>query len=421
MANIVAARDQDRLAPGWRGLAGPLVAVVITGAVFLTLLLVEQASWIWAAAGFAIVSATLSLVLKRRSAAEELRAEDPVTSTVDADVAALAEALGEPAILIDRRGVVLHRNGSAALEWPAMRVGDPLSLSLRAPAVVAALEAAISTGEPQTAELQQPPPNQAWHRVRAAPLPPGKAGSPRTILVTLRNLTEQKRVDAMRVDFIANVSHELRTPLTSLLGFTDTLLGPAANDPVARQKFLTLMRAQATRMSKLIEDLLSLSRIEMRQHVRPTGSVDLTLLVGEVVAGLEGQLKEAGVDLQVSTPAEAMVTGEREELYEVVENLLENAVKYGAPGKVEVTIASSERRGFAFRLSVADQGPGVAAEHVPRLTERFYRADAEASRRKKGTGLGLAIVKHIVQRHRGDLSIVSELGEGTRVDVWLRR
>jgi len=242
-------------------------------------------------------------------------------------------------------------------------------------------------------------------------------------LVTFQSLTELKRVDAMRADFIANASHELRTPLASLIGFIDTLLGPAARDAAAREKFLGIMRVQSDRMSRLIDDLLSLSRIEMHQHVRPTGSVDLSGLLREVREGLQTQAKAADIDVVLTLPeAPVTLTGDRGQLYEVFENLIDNAIKYGADGKiVEVTLTATDRPGLRHLVSIVDHGPGVEPEHVPRMTERFYRIDAESSRKKKGTGLGLAIVKHIIQRHRGQMSIKSKSkpGEGLRVDVLL--
>ncbi|MEO6395395.1 MAG: ATP-binding protein, partial [Devosia sp.] len=174
-------------------------------------------------------------------------------------------------------------------------------------------------------------------------------------------------------------------------------------------------------MSKLIDDLLSLSRIEMRQHLRPTGSVELGAMLREVGEGLETQAKEAGVAIEISIEAAATIGGDREELYEVFENLIDNALKYGGEGgKVEVALGPG-RSGFDYLVSVTDYGAGIAPEHVPRLTERFYRVDAESSRKKKGTGLGLAIVKHILNRHRGRMVIHSRPGDGTRVEVLLSR
>ena len=256
-----------------------------------------------------------------------------------------------------------------------------------------------------------------WHRVDVAPLP----GNDELLALMLHSLTEQKRLEQLRSDFIANASHELRTPLTSLVGFIDTLLGPAAKDDAARERFLNIMRQQAGRMSNLIDDLLSLSRIEMRQHMRPTGSVDLATLLREVKEGLELQASEAGVKIEVTVDDATPVAGDRNELYEVFENLIDNAIKYGGDGGlVEVAIGPG-RSGYDYAVSVTDHGVGIEPQHVPRLTERFYRVDAESSRKKKGTGLGLAIVKHIVNRHRGLLTIRSQPGEGTRVDVLLSR
>jgi two-component system phosphate regulon sensor histidine kinase PhoR len=338
-----------------------------------------------------------------------------------------ADALDDPCLILDGRSLVMHRNAAAAEQFPGVLVGRPLALALRQPALLAAVEAARRTGLRQTIEMHQTVPNETWHRVAVAPLiekPPGREAPALVLVVTLQNQTEARRIDALRTDFIANASHELRTPLASLAGFIDTLLGPAAHDAEARERFLGIMRQQAGRMSKLIDDLLSLSRIEMRQHVRPTATVDLAVLLREVADGLLGRAAEDSVTLALTAPdGPAPVTGDRDELYEVFENLIDNAIKYGGSGgRVEVDLQAAEKRpGYAYLVSVVDHGVGIPAMHVPRLTERFYRVDAESSRRKKGTGLGLAIVKHILNRHRGLMTIRSAPGEGTRVEVLLPR
>jgi two-component system phosphate regulon sensor histidine kinase PhoR len=342
---------------------------------------------------------------------------DPVTLDQRlATLAAMTDALPDPTVIVDRRSVVLHRNAAAGTEFPAMAPGSLLTLSLRNPALLTAIDTARNTGVPQAVELHQTVPNETWHRAHVAAL---KGGDGQLVL-TLQSLTAHKRTEQLRSDFIANVSHELRTPLTSLVGFIDTLLGPAAKDVAAREKFLNIMRQQASRMSNLIDDLLSLSRIEMRQHVRPTDEVDLARLVREVSEGLETQANEAGVRIDVRAEGETIVTGDRNELYEVFENLIDNAIKYGGDGGV-VEVAVTKGRGYDYAVTVTDHGAGIAQQHVPRLTERFYRVDAESSRKKKGTGLGLAIVKHIVNRHRGQLTIRSAPGEGMRVEVQLSR
>jgi two-component system, OmpR family, phosphate regulon sensor histidine kinase PhoR len=238
----------------------------------------------------------------------------------------------------------------------------------------------------------------------------------------LRDVTQRHRVEQMRVDFVANASHELRTPLASLLGFVETLQGPARNDAAAREKFLDIMRSQANRMSRLIDDLLSLSRIELNAHVQPDKPVELAHVVGHVADTLGPLAHDRGVALSIDKRVPQLeVRGERDELIRVFENLVENAIKYGASGgKVEVTLDSVPKpqgKGREAVVTVRDYGPGIEAEHVPRLTERFYRVDAAKSREKGGTGLGLAIVKHIVARHRGRLGIESVPGEGTVFSV----
>ncbi|HEY9012534.1 MAG TPA: ATP-binding protein [Devosia sp.] len=332
----------------------------------------------------------------------------------------VADALPDPCLILDRRSAIVHRNPAAVQQFPTLIEGNPIAFSMRSPAMLSAIEAVRRSGKPQMVELHQTVPNETWHKVSIA----RSAGEEGILVVTLQSLTDQRRLDSMRTDFVANVSHELRTPLTSLIGFIDTLLGPAARDEANREKFLGIMRNQAGRMSKLIDDLLSLSRIEMRQHMRPTAKVDVATLLREVREGLQTQADEANVEVTLQLPErEAITTGDRDELYEVFENLLENAVKYGGDGgKVDVALAPvANSSSYSWLVTVTDYGVGVEAEHVPRLTERFYRVDAESSRQKKGTGLGLAIVKHIVARHHGGLSIKSRPGEGTRVEVLLPR
>jgi two-component system phosphate regulon sensor histidine kinase PhoR len=225
----------------------------------------------------------------------------------------------------------------------------------------------------------------------------------------------------MRADFVANVSHELRTPLASLLGFIETLQGPAREDTEARERFLGLMKAQAERMRRLIDDLLSLSRIEMSAHERPTATVDFARIIRHVIDVLGSLARDAGVEVSVDLSGPLLVKGEWDELVQVVQNLVENAIKYAAAGKrVEVTgqiEGEADRQKVVVR--VRDYGPGIAPEHLPRLTERFYRVSVQESRARGGTGLGLAIVKHILNRHRGKLSIASQLGEGTTFTVKL--
>jgi two-component system, OmpR family, phosphate regulon sensor histidine kinase PhoR len=240
------------------------------------------------------------------------------------------------------------------------------------------------------------------------------------ILVSLRDHTEADQLSQMRADFVANASHELRTPLASLKGFVETLQGAAKDDPKARENFLPIMQEQAARMTRLIEDLLSLSRIEMREHIVPTERVDLGHMIGDVVTSIRPLADAASIKLSVEAPTvPIIVIGDRDDLTQVMQNLIQNGIKYGNKGgKVEVTIVADERR---VRVTVADDGIGIAPQHLPRLTERFYRVSAKDSRERGGTGLGLAIVKHIVNRHRGTLEITSQLKLGSRFTVVLDR
>jgi len=351
----------------------------------------------------------------------------PLVTLPTPGIVAFADALTEPVIVIDRRGLVVHRNGAAKSQFAGVAIGVPVTLSLRNPDLVRAIERARQDGVTSSIELHETVPSETWNKVVVAPLRlPGRdweTDEQRLLAITFQSLTELKRVDAMRADFIANASHELRTPLASLLGFIETLQGPAARDDTARERFLGIMRNQAERMSRLIEDMLSLSRIEMHQHLRPTGQVDLARLVREVADVFETRATDAGIALKLEiSPTTATVTGDNNQLYEVVENLIDNAFKYGGPqAHVTVALDATTRPGFAYSLSVTDNGPGVAEEHVPRLTERFYRTGESQDRKKKGTGLGLAIVKHIVTRHRGLITIRSRPGDGMRVEILLPR
>ena len=241
--------------------------------------------------------------------------------------------------------------------------------------------------------------------------------------MTFNDLTPLRRVEEMRADFIANASHELRTPLAALLGFIETLQGPAKNDPVAREKFLGIMQGQATRMARLIDDLLSLSRIELNAHLQPNTPLDLAPVVRQVADGLQTLARDREVTIKVTAPPEPLIVlGDRDELIRALENLVENSLKYGAAGKrVDITLSRGQTRVGASeaRLAVRDYGPGIAPEHLPRLTERFYRVDVADSRAQGGTGLGLALVKHVLNRHGGRLNIESTPGAGATFTMHL--
>lgn len=329
----------------------------------------------------------------------------------------LISGLPGAAIVLDREGRVIAFNEAAIGISPALRRGEPALIALRMPDLVDAIRRAAKRREPQRVEFFERVPLDRWFEAFVTPVRLS-AGAEATdiLLMTFNDLTPLRRVEEMRADFIANASHELRTPLAALLGFIETLQGTAKDDAVARAKFLSIMQAQATRMARLIDDLLSLSRIELNVHLQPNTPVDLAPIVRQVVDGLQTLARDRDVEINVVAPPDAVaVMGDRDELIRALENLVENALKYGAAGKrLDVTLARAQMRGGSSeaRIAVRDYGPGIAPEHLPRLTERFYRVDVADSRAQGGTGLGLALVKHVLNRHGGRLSIESTLGQG---------
>lgn len=336
---------------------------------------------------------------------------------------ALVDAFPEAAIALDAGGFVLHVNGRVKDLFPKAKSGFPLSYVTRNPELNDAVDRIAEAAEPIVVQLFERVPVE--RRIEATVSRLQGVGDRRglpAVLVTFRDLTEQDRLAQMRADFIANASHELRTPLASLRGFVETLQGPARDDAVARERFLGIMASQAARMTRLIDDLLSLSRVEMRVHVPPKGVVDLNEVATYVAQALEPLAAANATRLEIRTPnAKSRMRGDREEIVQVIQNLAHNALKYGREGgRVEISVTRvmdgrpPEPR---LLLAVADDGPGISSEHLPRLTERFYRANAAQSRDKGGTGLGLAIVKHIVLRHRGELRIASEVGKGSTFSV----
>ena len=288
--------------------------------------------------------------------------------------------------------------------------------------------------------------DRVW-RALARPLGDPATG-PRLALLTFSDETDAVRGERRRADFLANASHELRTPLASLIGFIETLRGHAKDDPKARDRFLGVMQAEAGRMSRLIDDLMSLSRIELNEHITPLGQVDLTLAITDVVDALTPLVRQAGVALEPMLPpvGAATIVGDRDQIVQVIRNLVDNAIKYSPRGAAVRVVVSADvsaaeavtvREAAASRFSlldpdhvegrryvllqVSDSGPGLAREHLPRLSERFYRVEGQKSGEKLGTGLGLAIVKHIVNRHRGGLGVESVAGAGATFSVWLPR
>ena len=397
---------------------------------------------------------------------------DPPSAMADAESSELGpplnpeqaalEALPDPVMLVEgtdpddltgRR--IAFANAAARLLFRIPQTGGLLVSAVRDPEVLEAIdESLFGSIRGETVYETRGAQERVW-RVRTVPLATrGEGGQSLTRLavVHLRDDTDTIRAEKMRVDFLANASHELRTPLASLSGFIETLRGHAKDDPAARDQFLRIMSAQAERMSRLIDDLMSLSRIELNEHVPPQGWCDLSLAVLDVVDTLRPMTADKAVTLQLNLPEKgvARVPGDRDQIIQVVQNLIDNGLKYSPSGnamKVEVTTSLSQEqavelasragpmaaagggrlslltpdRGDGGRfvlLRVTDLGPGMSREHLPRLTERFYRVEGQKSGQKLGTGLGLAIVKHIMNRHRGGMVVESAPGLGSTFSVY---
>ncbi len=369
-----------------------------------------------------------------------------------APFALMMETLPDPVLLVsgfdpgdfgDRKYV--FANGPARELLRLQREEGPLTTAMRAPEVLAAVEETLFLGVAVQASWHSRGAQERFWRVRIAPLP-NAAGAARLALLTFHDETEIRRGEATRADFLANASHELRTPLASLAGFVETLRGHARDDVAARDKFLGIMQGQAERMRHLIDDLMSLSRIELTEHIRPAGRADLAAAVADVVDALSPQAGERDVtfDLDFPDQGSAIAVGDRDQIVQVAQNLIENAIKYTSPGgvvglSIQValdarTVATPREPGHAHlslltpdrasgrryvALTVRDSGGGIARNHLPRLTERFYRVEGQKARERPGTGLGLAIVKHIVNRHRGGMVVESALGAGSIFTVYI--
>lgn len=408
-----------RLGPGWAALAAGLV---LAGTALALRQLVE---------GLVSVRAAVERLAAEEEKPPDLRPAHPLVAALWlsivrlardwrerrrqgeaelADVRAVLDGLPQPLLLLDERRRIARANAAAGAVFGGEIVGHDLAVALRQPSLLDAADGVLAGGEGSIVELAWP--DGRHFRVRLERFGAGA-------IVTLHDVTALKRADQLRADFIANASHELRTPLATLLGFIETLQGPARDDAAARERFLAIMKAQAARMTRLVDDLLSLSRIEMREHQPPTGRVALPALLGTVAEALALRAEARGMRIAVEiAPDLPEVIGDADELTQLFQNLLDNAIKYGRAGTTVSVTAGPGPLGVA--VAVRDEGDGIPPAHIPRLTERFYRVDAARSREVGGTGLGLAIVKHILGRHRGRLEITSELGKGSVFTVHLR-
>jgi two-component system phosphate regulon sensor histidine kinase PhoR len=340
------------------------------------------------------------------------------------------EAVPEPMLHLDSNGLILASNAAARALLGDWIQGRSYAAVLRQPALLGRLETVQADGTPGEARFELADNAGATQfRVRISALPGGAGAGDdgesgrRPLLLHFTDITHLREAEEMRRDFVANVSHELRTPLTAVLGFIETLRGPAKDDPAARDRFLSIMEDEARRMNRLVSDLLSLSRVEAAERMRPSDTVDLAAVLDGALAAMRPTADESGNTLELRRKAfepeeQALIQGDRDQLMQVFLNLIENALKYGGPERPITLQLSREQgtgslKGDVIRVDVIDRGDGIEPQHIPRLTERFYRVDTHRSRAMGGTGLGLAIVKHIVNRHRGRLRITSEKGEGT--------
>lgn len=407
-----------RLAARWRtGLARN--AAVLTTALGSIAVLALLAGRPLLGIGLMIAVAAVAIASPRSAATRPTAVPvetSPATAPPDdshPSAAELFEAIGDPLILCNAFGVVLSANRGASAAFGQFMPGDLIALRFRSPEMQDLIDSALRGAPSGAIEHTERVPIERSFKVSAT-----MVGGDGRFALFFRDHSETRRIDRMRADFIANASHELRTPLASISGFIETLAGPAKNDPLARERFLAIMQGQTARMARLIDDLLSLSRLEMKPLANAETRVDLADLARQVTVSLGPLIKENGMTLALDlTDAPVPVVANPDEIVQVLENLIENACKYGQSGK-SLDISLSTGRDEAS-LTVRDHGPGIPTEHIPRLTERFYRVDVETSRAQKGTGLGLAIVKHILSRHQGRLTIRSAPGEGASFTVHL--
>ena len=343
-------------------------------------------------------------------------------------LASVIDAYPDPLLVVDAEPAIVHANTAALRGLDGTARGVPLSRVVRDPGLLAAVNAALAAEAASNVTFSPPLDRTKQFTSRIEPVDLGDRG--KGVLIALREQTEQVMIERMRSDFVANASHEIRTPLAAIQGIIETLKGPARHDPSARAMFLDLMAEEAARMTRLVDDLLSLSRTELSANQPPTERCDLAAILSQVLDRMRPLAERVQVEIEASMAAALPpLVGDADQLFQLFANLVDNAIKYGGEGKT-VTVAAKaleaapEDCGPAtgrpcLQVDIADQGPGIAKEHLPRLTERFYRVDTARSRRLRGTGLGLAIVKHILRRHQGHLGVTSELAQGSVFTVFL--
>jgi two-component system phosphate regulon sensor histidine kinase PhoR len=413
--------------------SGFIRGAIVWGALSMLLLVVLKltghiglgAALLVAAAQLIGIGWLTSFLLPKRAVAAE--AEQQQAMPVPQE---FLEQVPDPVIVLDAGREIVAVNRSAQQSFGIELPGRDLALSLRHPDVLAAVETVMAGLPSITQEITLPAPVPRTFTLSAGLLHGARSPAPKDakaphVMLVLRDETRARRAEQTRADFVANASHELRSPLSALIGFIETLRGAASEDAVTRDRFLGVMQTEAHRMARLVEDLMSLTRVEINEHVPPRRRVDVVDVLTAVTEALVVRAEQRQMTLVLDSPADLpQVIGETDQLTQVFHNLVDNAVKYARAGtEIRISASAVERlpgtQTAGVKVSVADKGDGIPAIHLPRLTERFYRADEGRSRRLGGTGLGLAIVKHIVNRHRGRLNIDSVVGEGSTFTVFL--
>lgn len=400
--------------------------LIITALLLLIIIIINPALFWLCIIGFALVVFVTSIALPMtnvRKLRQMVERRQQRTWPRNA-MKSIAESLSFPVFILDRENVLRFANTASKSVFGPVNEGDPISFKFRTPQIVELVETVTATGLSQSMIYEEQTVEKRWFEVKCIPVrkfknPTGVNQPSNFFLLTFADLTQIRRTEQMRSDFVANASHELRTPLTSLRGFIETMQGPAKDDEKAKEEFLAVMFEQTERMSRLIDDLLSLSHIEAKAHIRPLGKVNLGLLLASVNETLQPTAKKYGTKLTMSGFKEDVeVTGDHDELFQVFQNLIENACKYGREkGDVDVVLAQNGSDHQPVCVEIRDNGFGIESQHIPRLTERFYRAPNKNSKALKGTGLGLAIVKHILNRHNASFQMASTLGKGTIASV----
>lgn len=432
-------KAQRRASKPWTFATAQILSVLLTYG-----LLIAASVLNWIAGEFAFVLALIvtfySYGLGRkydrdvtrltRNAARMARDQERTKAKAQAPLRSkIVQGFLDPLLLINADRKVVEANGAARELFGASILGKDLFLIIRTPAILDAIKETMTTGKPAEREFILDKAVGRQFNMRAAMVANELADigaeddepedTPFYIVLVFSDITKVKMAERMRADFVANASHELRTPLTSLIGFIETLQGPAKKDEKAMSRFLAIMDEEALRMVRVIDDLLSLSRIELDKHVSPTESVDMKDVIQGVGHSLEVALEEDQRHYKVVVEENLpLVRADRDQIIQVLQNLVSNAVKYGH-SETDVIVKAQRTSPSEIRIEVTDSGDGIPPEHIPRLTERFYRVDTARSRQMGGTGLGLAIVKHIIERHRGRLSIDSILGKGTTISFTL--